>query len=196
MPSLPQDLGFGSGRWLAGTLALGPLVRGPQTSPGSSARFGAHPAPSGLVVLGAPSHRHPNVACSRLPPLQVAPLPDRGTWDSRSCTPCAAAPPSSAAGAQRLPRRALAPSPRAGAAGSGTVGWARASAGIGWTLGSSAAAHAPPRIPRRTQAPPQLLPEPQPNPPRLPSAGLRPHPKTQPNRPSAPSPPLNSAQPL
>lgn len=55
-------------------------------------------------------------------------------WDSQSCTPCAAAPPSSAAGAQRQPRRVPAPSPRAGADGSGTLGWARASAVFGRTL--------------------------------------------------------------
>lgn len=83
----------------------------------------------------SPQTATPHVAGSPLPPLPAAPLPDRCTWGSRSCTPCAAAPPSSAAGAQRPPRRAPAPSPRAGAAGSDALGWARASAGLGGPLG-------------------------------------------------------------
>lgn len=114
----------------------------------------------------SPQTATPHVAGSPLPPLPASPLPDRCTWGSRSCTPCAAAPPSSAAGAQRPPRRAPAPSPRAGAAGSGALGWARASAGLGGPLGYRAAAHAPPRAPQ-----PGLGPAPNFSPVRAPRSG-------------------------
>lgn len=97
-----------------------------------------------------PSHRYPPTWPA---PRPAAPLPGRSTLGSRSCTPCAAAPPSSAAGAQRPPRRAPAPSPRAGAAGSGALGWARSSAG------RSA------RMPQPTPRPPPLAgPRPRPGP--------------------------------
>lgn len=147
---------------------------------GPAAPLGSAPTPSHAATSprSVPSHRRPppHVPCSPLPLLEASPLQGHGTWDSQSCTPCAAAPPSSAAGAQRRPRRPPAPSPRAGADGSGTLGWARASAVFGRTLSSRAAAHAPPRPPHRTQAPPLSRPELQPNHSLILPSGSRPRP--------------------
>lgn len=161
-----QGRGFGRPHCLpAGHRSPALPLGTPSAWPGRSTGLCADSLPRrGLATLCPLTPPPPHVAYSPLPPLEAAPLRGNGTWDSQSCTPCAAAPPSSAAGAQRQPRRVPAPSPRAGADGSGTLGWARASAVFGRTLSSRAAAHAPPRTPHRTQAPPPSRPKLQPSP--------------------------------
>lgn len=142
------------------------LSRHPQT-PGAPPRAARAP-----LRPPHPSTGRPRSRLSRRTP------PGRGTWGSRSCTPCAAAPPSSAAGAPRPPHPAPAPSPRAGTAGSSALGWARASAGR--------SAHAPQPTPRPAclrpaHAPPPPRPERQPRPLLAPQLGPDPAPNLGPS---------------
>lgn len=113
----------------------------------------------GLAAL-SPSGPPPHVAGSPLPPLPAAPLPDRCTWGSRSCTP-AAAPPFCRR-SSGPPRRAPAPSPRAGPPGRTRVGF-----GLGGAR-RAASASAPQPTPRAPQpglgpAPTSVQPAPRPS---------------------------------